>query len=407
MKADRHITRRSIARAMIFFVAFSQVATNAHAATDIADVPMAVKNKVPPNIIYVLDDSGSMDSEVLMPTNDGALWWHTGNKSFVGLDNADATAAGVINFNRAGEANATWKKYVSLFPNGFGGSGSGIRVYQDSTNDHFAVPPTAAFAWVRSSDYNALYYNPTITYAPWQPSHDGTNPHTYSNADPARAKSHPLLGTAETNLTASISSNTENWTFRMWPGMVAPAGASYRVNGGGGWTLLAADDTVPAGVYWDVQISYYPATYYLRDAAGTFLGPDGATLARYEIKPGNSFPSGRSYRGRNAKLCQLVSVLQKAASDAQRFDRSIPRRLEQPSRRHVHRSTIAPLSRCTISAQRATPPTNAGCSIVSTPRRATVEPRPATLSTMREGNLGGPTQGLRFSESASSTPPSS
>ena len=304
MKADRHITRRSIARAMIFFVAFSQVATNAHAATDIADVPMAVKNKVPPNIIYVLDDSGSMDSEVLMPTNDGALWWHTGNKSFVGLDNADQAAAGVINFNRAGNASATWKKYVSLFPNGFGGAGSGTRVYQDSTHDHFAVPPTAAFAWVRSSDYNALYYNPTITYAPWRPSHDGTNPRTYSDADPLHAKSHPLLGTAETDLTARHRHvSSANQTFRMWPFMTAPAGASYRVNGGGGWTLLAADTVVPAGVYWDVQISYYPATYYLRDADG-YIPRTGRhpTLARYEIKPGNSFPSGRSYADRNAEL---------------------------------------------------------------------------------------------------------
>ena len=99
------------------------------AQVDIADKPLFVTAGVEPNIITAIDDSGSMDGEVLMPTNDGALWWRTGSHaSFVGLDGNDNAATGVLNFNRAGGANNSWKKYVYLFPNG---TGNGNRVYND------------------------------------------------------------------------------------------------------------------------------------------------------------------------------------------------------------------------------------------------------------------------------------
>ncbi|MCU0869363.1 MAG: hypothetical protein MUF30_07115, partial [Burkholderiales bacterium] len=74
--------------------------------TDIADVPMATQGRVKPNLIFVVDDSGSMDFEVLgaktnladttlppgynMSTNDGSLWWNTASRTFIGWGtNAD------------------------------------------------------------------------------------------------------------------------------------------------------------------------------------------------------------------------------------------------------------------------------------------------------------------------------
>jgi type IV pilus assembly protein PilY1 len=285
--------RRFATRAVIFFPVFL-ITPNVFAAdTDLADVPMAVKNAVSPNIIFVTDDSGSMGNEVLMPTNDGALWWNADDRSFVGRDSNDDVAANVINFNKTGNNGDTWKNYIYLFPNS---TGTGDRTYGDGANEHFAIPPTAAFAWLRSSDYNPLYYNPLITYQPWASYNDGTVTTSFSNATPTAAKSHPLLGSDTLDLTNNVNSNSSGWTFRMWPGMVAPSGASYKQDGAGGWTALGADTAVPDGHYWDVQISYYPATYYMKDPDGTFTGPDGTTkLKRYEIKDGNSFPSGRSY----------------------------------------------------------------------------------------------------------------
>ena len=53
------------------------VSANA-SALNLANEPLFVTAPVKPNVILAVDDSGSMDSEVLFATNDGALWWHTG-----------------------------------------------------------------------------------------------------------------------------------------------------------------------------------------------------------------------------------------------------------------------------------------------------------------------------------------
>jgi len=266
-----------------FLLLCASITFPAAAQTDLSDVPMSVKNAAKPNIIFVTDDSGSMGSEVIMPANDGALWWHTGIQSFVGHE-----TAGAINFNSVGDANGTWKKYVYLFPNG-AGQFTGDRRYTDGANDHFAIPPIPLYAWTRSSAYNPLYYDPAKTYTPWAPYFNGTTTVTLPNAVPTAAKSHPLLGTGVLNLTADINVGTANWTFRMWPGMVPPVGSLV-----GG----VPASPPPAGGS-DVQISYFPATYYVVDptAIGSpYVGPDGALLRRYEIKDDRTiFPSGRTY----------------------------------------------------------------------------------------------------------------
>jgi type IV pilus assembly protein PilY1 len=266
-------------------------------AVPIADTPLLVQKLAKPNIIYVLDDSGSMNYEFLprqAPTSDGALWWHTGAKSFIGRNGNDQVEANVLNFNKNGDASATWKKYVYLFPFGTGVS-DGLRTFGDGAHDHFAIPPTPDYAWTRSSAYNALYYNPAVTYGPWEPYYDGTQTVAFAQADPARAKTHPLYGSTTVDLTAVADRGCVNCTFRMWPGMAAPAAARYREDGGAQWQQLGAGQTVPDGHYWDVRIPYYPATYYVEDAAGAVVGPGGTKLKKYEIRPNQTFPSGRSY----------------------------------------------------------------------------------------------------------------
>ena len=95
-----------------------------------------------------------MDSEVLLATNDGALWWDAGTRAFW-------SASGVLNFNTNGVAGAsggtTWYKYVYLFPNG---TASGNRTYADATYDHFAHP---AHAGVRVPAQRRLQHRCTTT----------------------------------------------------------------------------------------------------------------------------------------------------------------------------------------------------------------------------------------------------
>lgn len=287
-------------------------------AAEISQVPLHSGIQVEPNVMLIVDDSGSMDSEVLLPSNDGALWWNTDDESFVGRGRDDTQVSGVVNYNSAGGATGTWKKYVYLFPNG---TSNGARVYGDSTNDHYAVPPIAAYAFTRSADYNGMYYNPNETYRPWSSS--GTT--SFSDADPGAALSDPVEGSVGIDLTSELTENAGNWVFRMHDGMVIPAGTYYEQ--GGTWSTASADLELDSAA--EIGIRYYPATYYVRSDEGSYtvdgsagscdapnpahylalvaepsslssseidaLAPDGGCLVRYEIKSGNDFPSGRSY----------------------------------------------------------------------------------------------------------------
>ena len=118
-------TRRTASAALAVALIWSQLLQAAGAAsTDLADTPMATAGRAKPNLIFVVDDSGSMDSEFLpvrgLSTNDGAGWWNTTDRRFVGRDandNPDPRAApvpgsglpviGPINFNKSGNSSTT------------------------------------------------------------------------------------------------------------------------------------------------------------------------------------------------------------------------------------------------------------------------------------------------------------
>lgn len=309
------------------------------AQVPIANIPLFVTAAVEPNIITAIDDSGSMDSEVLFPTNDGAAWWNTSTDNFVGLDNQNDPAPGIINYNRAGGANGTWKKYTYLFPNGTGG---GNRVYRDANNDHYAIPPFDQYGFARSSAYNGLFYDPAITYVPW-PDEGGFS---FNDANPAAAPSDPVSGGNPLNLTTEVRSNAGNFQFRLHPDMVIPSGVTWF---DGTWRTQAADQVFNNNSSRGVE--YYPATYFVlaettknytvRDPisgalvsgncgapdplhylyysqspsslSGTdSLGFDGRCLTKVEIRnDGREFPSGRSYADEMQNFANWFSYYRK------------------------------------------------------------------------------------------------
>ena len=182
---------------------------------NLATQPIFTQNAINPNIILGIDDSGSMDGEVLMQTNDGAFWWNTSEETFVGWlgQPGSSTGRGVAtpglpNFNINGSANSRWKKYTYLFPNG---TGTGNRVYNDSTNAHFAIPPVIQYAFMRSPDYNSAFFDPTITYKPWV----SYTTKTFTDiADETMAPSDPFRGSATFDLTDTTTESTSsNFTF--------------------------------------------------------------------------------------------------------------------------------------------------------------------------------------------------
>ena len=297
---------------------------------NLANTPLFVASPGKPNVILAIDDSGSMDFEVLFDTNDGALWWNTQDQSFVGRDRNDNTALGAINFNKDGESDTTWRKYVYIFPNGvatgnpYSQDFTGRRLYLDSSSTDdaavaHAIPPLPEYAFARSGDYNKAYYDPMIDYTPWQSSSV-----TFSDQPANNARWDPVFQTFSSddtiNLITDKSDSRSGWKFYLYPGMRDSAGGNVVTEG-------------------EYDFSYYPATYYHRVEGRTYeydgiehscpspdnpqpqrytefannpkqleaskppgadkihaLGPDGGCLIRYEIKSTNTtYPSGRTY----------------------------------------------------------------------------------------------------------------
>jgi type IV pilus assembly protein PilY1 len=237
----------------------------------LANVPLFATNAVKPNIMLVIDDSGSMDAEILFPSNDGAAWWNVSGKTFVGRDNATGDPnPGEVNFNTSGSANNKWKKYTYLFPNG---TGTGNRVYSDKDNDHFAVPPLPQYAYTRSFDYNKAYFNPDVEYKPWPAG-------GYKDIDPTQAPSDAETGGATFDLTTdAIENSNNNHRFKMYDGMVIPKGVRYRDWASGSWKTATADKELGKADR-SVAISYKPAVYYQKVTTGTYsvVDPNNGSL---------------------------------------------------------------------------------------------------------------------------------
>ena len=276
-------------------------------AVNIDQNPLFLVPPVKPSLIMAVDDSGSMDSEILVDANDGAMWWNSNNESFTGLGTTadgtgNVTQPGRINFNASGANNGTWQKYTYVFPNG-NSNQDGRRL---GLNNHHGVPPLPQFAYARSPEFNAIYFNPEIEYPPW-PS-EGSD--TFTDASPTAAKADPERGSQTWNLTENKEENEEHWTFTFYEGMAIPSGTrikeaeddhcdddvdddefeNWKSVGPGGIDITEED--------CDVAISYYPATFWLQatsPAPAGFIGtaitggkaPDGSAMVGYEIKPGN------------------------------------------------------------------------------------------------------------------------
>jgi len=276
--------------AIALSIAGACAAGSAAAATNVATLPLKASVLAKPNVVFSMDDSGSMDAEVMI---DGHFQgWFYGN-----YNNATLYPGGVP---RTGSASYDWNMFY-LFPNG---TGTGNKVYGDPNQQYgYAIPPTPELAWVRSAAYNTIYYDSTKTYVPWSPAYVNSALSSFGNATTTSAKSHPTLGSTTMSLTSNVTNTGSDWRFTFTAGMTIPSGAS-NVSCLWGTTPgspLGSAYTVPtSNGMCKASMSYYPATFWQRESCtvdGTtcVTNWDGQTLKRYEIKSGNSFPSGRSY----------------------------------------------------------------------------------------------------------------
>ncbi|MGH8403434.1 MAG: hypothetical protein ACRESO_08555, partial [Gammaproteobacteria bacterium] len=315
----------------------------AHAGT-VSQMPLFLSTAAEPNVILGIDNSGSMDFEVLAPTNDGAYWWNDATQSFVGCDLNDVctspTSSDTFNFNKAGSFgvgnNVPLLKYAYLFP--FPGVNIRNGGYPSvSAQGHYFIPPLPQYAWARSPDFNNAYFNPTVTYTPWLNA-NGTPVYTAFDAqgdiNPAAAPDDPFLYPSTTlNLTSTLGGPLGGTTAPTWPGfmlqggMTLPAGTVvWNPNGNsdtGGWQTILIPDTIPDGTFKNstyfvgtnndgstqaqyLAIAYFPATFWLKatDSLPSNYGYIGVPLAGtgpalepmlgYQIQPAN-FASAAQY----------------------------------------------------------------------------------------------------------------
>lgn len=293
----------------------------AQSAVDLASAPLGSRTQAIPNLMFGIDDSGSTDDEVLLQTNDGALWYSTAADNFW-------NSSGVLNVNNTRSGHY---EYDYLFPNGSSGGSSGgnsdKRRYGDSTAS-YAIPPIKTFAFLRSNEFNPLYYNPAVRYTPWPDAYISGAVRTFANASSTAARSHPWFPTSGSpttfNLTANVSSTSTDWTFKFLDNMVIPGdvSAQRKCGSASSWTNVTSNYTVPSGTSCDVNIPYYPATYWTRvsncntSAVGCTTTPANVKIQRTEIRSGSTYPrvAARTDCVASSSSCSYTEEIQNFAN---------------------------------------------------------------------------------------------
>jgi len=146
---------------------FASGNTNSYAATlGIAETPLFLGTTVQPNVFFLLDDSGSMDWEILT-TNYWAYyaydpdWDHNGTSGSSSDDNAFITDGQFYAYGPSGYSR--WRKLYSQ------GNATGDTCSPGDTMEACGLTNhPSTFDWrFRTHNINVTFYNPSVTYQPW------------------------------------------------------------------------------------------------------------------------------------------------------------------------------------------------------------------------------------------------
>lgn len=177
-----------------------------HAQVNIAQTPLFLTSSAEPNIMFILDDSGSMHWEI---TPDDFVLPYFVFRRIPGLYGA-----------------GDYINYVAS-------------VRYDAANFDERTSARA----LRSPSVNRSYYNPAITYRPWSRA-DGSR---FPNASPTAAPHHPIrTGLGTRNLTVNTTENA------FWV---------HRNNAGGAFCSVACGENA---------LTHYPAVYFRHNGAAVW-----------------------------------------------------------------------------------------------------------------------------------------
>ncbi len=195
-----------------------------------ATSPLFLTTSAKPNVVFLTDDSSSMDYGVVTSENNGVLAVTNGACSHeYRYPHPGASSS----YEPPAKNNANNDEYVAA---------------TESALENKGVSSPFQGVWrMWNKDYNKLYYNPSVTYTPWEGA-DSTGVN-YSNVSYTAAPYNPYLGSSgpTINLTSDTSYNTK---------------------------ICRSDGTSETGV----NVTVYPARYYYWSGSGEPAASDSHTL---------------------------------------------------------------------------------------------------------------------------------
>ncbi len=144
--------------AITLFLAVSAGQLNAAPGT-LAQTPLYLNTAVEPNIVFLSDDSGSMDWTLMTPEDNGIIYLN-GLPYYYSLP--------------APDNEFFWT----------------VASEEHMVNNMGVAPPALGIWRARNSDYNKMYYNPAVTYKPWKGVDNNGNP--FVDSPPTAALINPF-----------------------------------------------------------------------------------------------------------------------------------------------------------------------------------------------------------------------
>ena len=261
------------------------------AVVDISDIPLDAQTKAAPaSIMFVLDDSGSMDWEMMTI-----------------------------------ESNGLFSNEYYLFDN------PGDNLYDASQ----ILTDVQRLMWKSQwFEYNKMYYNPTVTYSPWA---------TLPNADPDNPRSHPSVAGNTFNLSsnyvqllsipplaADVIVDNQDAGFSILSGVWSESGATPEYAGSSlyssdnpsstRWTLnVPTSDNYQVWVWWSSQFGWSrdtAAQYVVNHTAGptTYVRNQTQDFGQWNLLGSHAFSFGSTtidvVHGNNSTSADAVRLIQ-------------------------------------------------------------------------------------------------
>ena len=186
--ARNTLLQRAVQSALL--VGLCHVSTTWAAPWSLVNQPLNLTSKVPANVLLIVDDSGSMDWEIMSKdlTHDG---------TFTGTQPDGSNPAGSGSINNNGGCKVGGNPAPSYYGYTYG---------VDAAASHIGSCDLADdLEWrFRNSNYNPFYFDPLKTYLPWPGFNaDGVTP--FADMDVHSARANPWTGWRGSNETIDLT----------------------------------------------------------------------------------------------------------------------------------------------------------------------------------------------------------